>query len=131
MKRDASKRGRRRPIQTIAACGLEAQYYRKQQPDNPTLARNLALTYARLGDPRAAALTSAAQRLGERQERRRALRRRHRREPANATVTLQLARLELAAGQTREANDLARQVLAADPTNRPALELLHQILGAP
>ena len=91
----------------------------------------MALTYAHLGDPRAAALASAARRLEERQERRRALRRQHRREPANATVTLQLARLELAAGQTREANDLARQVLAADPTNRPALELLHQILGAP
>jgi tetratricopeptide (TPR) repeat protein len=103
----------------------------KQRPDDPPLARNLALTYAHLGDPRAAPLAAAARRLEERQQRRLALRRRHRREPANATVTLQLARLELAAGQTREANDLTRQILAADPTNRPALELLHQTLGAP
>ena len=92
------------------------------------LARSLALTAARLGDPQAQKLDAVAQHLAERRQQRRALRRRHRLHPNDTQATLQLARIELAAGQAREADDLADQVLRADVDNRAALDLKHQIL---
>jgi tetratricopeptide (TPR) repeat protein len=104
---------------------------RSANPTDPALARTLAQTYTRLGDPRGPSLTAEARRLEAQHDRRRSLRLRRLRQPSDAAVALQLARLELAAGQTREATDLVRQVLAADPNNRAALELLHQILGTP
>lgn len=104
---------------------------RKQDLTDPGLTRSLAQTYARLGDPRAASMAALAQRLEERQQRRRALRLRHLRQPSNTGVTLQLARLEWAEGQTQEATDLTSQVLHADPNNREALELMHALMGLP
>lgn len=101
---------------------------RAQDPNDAALARNLALTAARLGDSRAAPLAAVARRLEEGQQRRRALRREHLRRPADAAVTLQLARLELASGQAQEATDLVRRILRADPDNRGALDLMHQIM---
>jgi Flp pilus assembly protein TadD len=104
---------------------------RAQAPADPTVTRHLAEVYALRRDPRAAALATAAGRLEEYQARRRDLRRRHLHRPTDPTVTLQLARLELAAGQTAEANDLTRQVLRADPDNPAALELMHSLIAGP
>jgi tetratricopeptide (TPR) repeat protein len=103
----------------------------RQNPGDAGLARSRALLYGRLNDPRAAALAAAADRLETQQRRRVELRRCHRREPSNAAVTVDLARLELASGQTREAHDLIRRLLAANPSDREALALLHRILGTP
>jgi tetratricopeptide (TPR) repeat protein len=101
----------------------------RQNPSDPDLARSLAAAYAQLGDPRAVRLAEVARRLDERQRRRRSLRHRHLLRPADAAVTVQLARLELAGGQTQEAQDLAHEVLRADPDNRGALDLLNEIMG--
>jgi tetratricopeptide (TPR) repeat protein len=104
---------------------------RTQDASNPSLVRSLALTYRSVGDPRAASLSALASRLEARQQRRRDLRRRHRLNPADAGLTLQLARLERDAGQPREALDLVQQVLHADPNNRTALDLLHEVSEGP
>jgi tetratricopeptide (TPR) repeat protein len=101
----------------------------RQNPTDPDLARSLAATYAHLGDPRAPRLAALARRLDARQQRRRALRRRHLLRPTDAAVTVQLARVELSDGQTQEAHDLVSEVLRADPDNRGALDLLHEVMG--
>jgi Flp pilus assembly protein TadD len=102
----------------------------KLNPIDPGLTRSLSEAYAHLGDPRAARTAALARRLDEQQQRRRALRLRHLQRPSAAAVTTSLARLELAAGQTQEATDLVNQVLHADPDNRAALDLMHEIGGS-
>jgi predicted Zn-dependent protease len=104
---------------------------RQRNPAEPDVTRNLARACARLGDSRASALRAEAQRLEEEQQRRRDLRGRHRRNPEDHATTLQLARLELAAGQAGEAHDLVRRILRADPNHRGALDLMHQLIGTP
>jgi Flp pilus assembly protein TadD len=101
----------------------------RQSPTDPGIAHALALADAHLGDPHAPALADLGRRLDERQQRRRALRRRHLLRPADAAVTVQLARVELSDGQIQEATDLVNQVLHADPNNRGALDLVHEIMG--
>ncbi len=104
---------------------------RKQEPADPELMRSLAQTDAHLGDPRAVEETVLARRLGQRQQQRRTLRLRHLQRPADAAITVPLARLELADGQTQEATDLVDRVLHADPDNREALDLRHEIMAIP
>src|SRR5260370_27500467 len=97
----------------------------KQDPTDPELAGSMALTAARLGDPRAPRLAETARRLEERHQQRRALRRRHLLHPSDSNVTVQLARLELAAGHARAADDLANPVLRTAVDSPAALALRH------
>lgn len=103
----------------------------KQNRADPDLTRSLAQAYAHLGDSRAGPTAAQAGRLEARQQRRRALRLRHLRHPADAAITLPLARLELADGQIQEAADLVDQVLHANPDDPGALELKHELIAAP
>jgi tetratricopeptide (TPR) repeat protein len=102
---------------------------RAQRPDDPALARDLALVYRRLGDARAPALERAAAAKERLETRGRAARRRQRAHPRDAAANLELARLERERGDAAEALERVRAVLRQNPNDPAALRLMHELLA--
>jgi Flp pilus assembly protein TadD len=102
---------------------------RAQRPDEPAVARDLALVYRRLGDPRAPALEGEAAARERLETRWRAARRRQRAHPRDAAANLELARLERERGDAAEALERVRAVLRENPNDAAALRLMHELLA--
>jgi protein O-GlcNAc transferase len=104
---------------------------RAQRPDDPAIARDLALVYRRPGEAaRAVALEREAAAREQFETRWRAARRRQRAHPRDAAANLELARLERQRGDAPEALERVRAVLRDDPNNANALQLMHELLGS-
>jgi tetratricopeptide (TPR) repeat protein len=98
------------------------------RPDDPEIARDLAVAYQRLGDPRGPTIAKAAAARSRLQERWRELFRRYRKSPGDAAVTLELARVERELGSPEEALERVRSILRKDPNHPGALRLMHELL---
>jgi tetratricopeptide (TPR) repeat protein len=92
------------------------------------VAYHLALVYQKLGDPRAAQMSATFRRLNERATRWQALRKRYGLDPHNPAIGLELAKMERDRGAYTDALALLQEILRKDPDNKPALDLMHEIL---